>query len=127
MALLNFDVPKKVRSSKEHAAEFSSDTGIPGTYVPNMSKADLLTWKAKKIGGEDPRIEIRKTVDGKEHGHRRLSYAQVLLIVRPDGSVVMSANGRMVFDADPYGTNEWNELHQAVAEAILCLREVKRK
>lgn len=121
MPILSFNVPKKLRSTEEHAAEHSSDTNISGTYVPNMSESDQLTWKAKKIGGEDPRIEIRKTVDGKEHRHRRPSYAQVLLIVRPDGSVVMSANGRMVFDTDSYGTNLWNDLHQAVSEARECL------
>ena len=60
MGLLSFDKPKKVRSAEEHNKMFSSDSGIAGTYVPNMSKEDQLKWKAKHIKGDDERIEIRK-------------------------------------------------------------------
>ena len=61
--ILNFDKPKKVRSTEEHNEEFQSDSRIPGTFVPNMSKKDMNKWKAKHIKGEDERIEIRKTLD----------------------------------------------------------------
>jgi hypothetical protein len=61
---LSFDKPKKIRSTKKHNEKFLSDSGIAGTYVPNMSKEDELKWKAKHIGGEDERIEIRKTLNG---------------------------------------------------------------
>ena len=69
--ILNFEKPKKVRSTEEHNNLFSSDCGVAGTFVPNMSKEDELKWKAKHIGGDDERIEIRKTLGG----------AQVLIIV----------------------------------------------
>lgn len=69
--ILDFEKPKKVRSTEEHNNLFSSDSGVAGTFVPNMSKEDELKWKAKHIGGNDERIEIRKTLGG----------AQVLIIV----------------------------------------------
>ena len=61
--ILDFDKPKKIRSTKEHNEMFQSDTDVTGTYVPNMSKKDMAKWKAKHIKGEDERIEIRKTLD----------------------------------------------------------------
>lgn len=69
--ILDFEKPKKVRSTEEHNNLFSSDCGVAGTFVPNMSKEDQYKWKAKHIGGDDERIEIRKTLGG----------SQVLIIV----------------------------------------------
>jgi hypothetical protein len=69
--ILDFEKPKKVRSTEEHNNLFSSDCGVAGTFVPNMSKDDMYKWKAKHINGNDERIEIRKTLGG----------AQVLIIV----------------------------------------------
>lgn len=117
MGILNFDKPKKVSPTKEHNDYFQSDSGVAGTYVPNMSEADLLKWKAKKIGGTDPRVEIRKTVKGHEPGAKYPMSAQVLMVVRPNRSVVMSANGRMVF-----GPAVFDEFQQAVAEAVIALQ-----
>jgi len=117
--ILNFDKPKKARSTEKHNDDHRSDTGIPGAFVPNMSKTDMLDWKAKRIGGPDPRIEIRKTVTGEDP---TLKYphccAQVLLVVRRNGSVVMSSNGRMVFYRQV-----WLELQEAVAEAVSILNK----
>lgn len=62
--LLCFDKPKKIRNTKEHNEMYSSDSGVAGTYVPNMSEEDKNKWKAKHIKGEDERIEIRKTING---------------------------------------------------------------
>lgn len=62
--ILSFDKPKKIRSTEEHNKKYSSDSGIAGTYVPNMSKEDRLKWKAKHIKGDDERIEIRKEFGG---------------------------------------------------------------
>lgn len=62
--LLNFDKSQKIRSTKEHNEKYSSDSGIAGTYVPNMSEVDMNKWKAKYIKGDDERIEIRKTING---------------------------------------------------------------
>lgn len=64
MGLLSFDKPKKLRSTEKHNAMYSSDCGVPGTFVPNMSKEDRLKWKAKHIKGDDERIEIRKDLGG---------------------------------------------------------------
>lgn len=50
----------------------TSDSGVDGTYVPNMSKADNERWKAKHITGENERIEIRVSIHG----------VQVVIVVR---------------------------------------------
>lgn len=99
--IISFDKPKRVRSSAEHNAMYSSDTDVAGTYVPNMSQEDKLRWKARYIGGTDPRVEIRKTVE----------HVQVLLIVRRN-TVAMSANGTM-----KWKNYEWGELIGAILEA----------
>ena len=112
-AILSFEKPKKLRPTTEHAEEYQSDTNIAGTYVPNMSEADKLKWKAKRVkSGDDPRVEIRKTLSGAAG-----LYAQVLLVVRKD-SVVMSANGKMGFS-----NLDWMNLLEAVAEAHVALHE----
>lgn len=124
--ILDFGKLKKLRPPAEHNSLYSSDSGVDGTYAPNMSRKDMAKWKAKKIGGDDPRVEIRKTVEGDDpalakkfaaRGWAGSCSAQVLAIVRPSG-VVMSANSRMVFD-----NSVWEELHQAVAEAQQLLAE----
>ena len=63
MELLDFSKPEKVRSTEEHNEGTASDCGVPGTYVPNMSREDREKWKGKIIGksGKRPlQIEIRK-------------------------------------------------------------------
>lgn len=62
--VLSFETPKKLRSAEKHNAIYQSDSGIAGTYVPNMDKRDMELWKAKHIKGDDERIEIRKTLEG---------------------------------------------------------------
>lgn len=125
--VLDFEKPKRARSTEKHNSTYSSDTGVAGTYVPNMSEKDMRKWKAKKVGGDDPRVEVRKTVSGsdpmlaKKLAGRGYAFAghcsaQVLIIVRVKG-VVMSGNGRMVFD-----NKTWGELHAAVAEAQALLK-----
>jgi hypothetical protein len=88
--LLSFDKPKKLRPTEQHNSNFSSDSGIAGTYVPNMSQKDMERWKAKHISrGDDPRVEIRKTVGG----------TQLLMVVRPDKTVRLSMNGPATMSA----------------------------
>lgn len=124
MGILSFDKPKKLRSTKDHNDKHTSDSGVDGTYVPNMSKTDQEKWKAKKIGGTDPRVEIRKTINGYDPTLRYQKKdkkgkpvpncgAQILAIVRPDCSVILSSNGRMAFDAVT-----WSELDLAIVEAV---------
>jgi hypothetical protein len=104
MKLLCWDKIEKVRSEKEHREMHLADGAPPGTYAPNMAEADMLKWKAKRIGGSDPRIEIRKTTEGKKvvkngHWHHTEGRAQVFIVARPDGTVLMSMNGKALFDA----------------------------
>jgi hypothetical protein len=62
MGLLCFDKPKKAHSTEDHNIACSSDCGIPGTYVPNMSREDRAEWKGKIVGKKKgcPQVEIRK-------------------------------------------------------------------
>ena len=64
MGILSFEKPKRLRKTSEHNKMYSSDSGIPGTYVPNMSKEDEKKFKAKHIRGDHERIEIRVTLGG---------------------------------------------------------------
>lgn len=127
MAILDFNKVKKVRTSSEHNSIYMSDSGIAGTYVPNMAQSDMEKWKAKHITGSNERIEIRKTLGG----------TQLLIIVRKNkpmkypknydretwkqyndqkGSVKMSMNGSiwMTFE-------EQTELINAIEEAKTIL------
>lgn len=112
MTILDFTKPKKLRSTEEHNEMYQSDSGVAGTYVPNMSKEDEQKWRGKQIGGQDPRIEIRKTIHHHDPVKNWATNSQILIVVRPDGTVKMSANGAMFFDF-----KTWTELHAAVQEA----------
>ncbi len=124
--VLTFEVPKKLRSAEKHNEMFQSDSGIAGTFVPNMSKEDMNLWKAKHIKGDDERIEIRKTLDG----------VQLLIVIykkskvvkwnkgncnhdeynKRHGNVRMSMNGKLDMSMDDY----W-DLTEAVKEAMEIL------
>jgi len=117
-SILDWSEPKKARPTKEHNETFVADGAPPGTYVPNMSNEDKAKWRAKLIGGKDPRVEIRKTVTGIARGSEKQGpYAQVKLVVRPDKSVRFSANGKAELDGV--------ELIQAIDEAFKKLTEEK--
>lgn len=116
MSILQWDKPPKVRSTEEHNKMYSSSADAPGTYVPNMTASDQNSWKAKHVGGDDPRVEIRKSVD----------YVNVVLHVRLNrrkstmkyhehqlnGHVSMSLNG-----TGQFSSIEWDEMVEAVQEA----------
>lgn len=93
--MLDFEKPKKVCSTEEHNKKYSSDSGIAGTYVPNMSKEDMGKWKAKHITGEDERIEIRKTINGVQ---------LVIIVYKKARPVKWDYNNR----------DEWSKRHQDV-------------
>lgn len=118
MKILSWEKPKKARSTEEHNEGHQSDTGIPGTYVPNMGDADKRTWKAKKIGGKRPRVEIRKTTDGPGLVDGKNTYAQMILVVTMD-AVQFSSNGKSVMSAE--------ELMRAISEAREALRGATAK
>lgn len=107
MGILSFDTPKRLRTTEEHNGSYQSDCGIPGTYVPNMSKEDMLKWNAKHIKGTDERIEIRKTVNS----------VQMVVKVFKSGNIEMSANGKLCFDFRIYG-----EFNSAINEALQAFK-----
>jgi len=93
--VLDFEKSKKVRTTEEHNEMFSSDSGVAGTYVPNMSKEDMNKWKAKHITGEEERVEIRKTIEG----------VQLVIIVYKKARPVKWNYKKQ---------DEWNKRHQDV-------------
>lgn len=120
--MLNFDTPKKIRSTEKHNDMFQSDSGVAGTYVPNMSKEDMDVWKAKHIKGDDERIEIRKTISG----------VQLLVVVykrsrttktknwrdrsRDHNDVRISMNGKLDMTYD-----EYYDMYEGIREATEIL------
>jgi len=94
LGYINWEKPKKVRTTEEHNKTFSSDCEADGTYVPNMSKEDARMWKGKHInkGKRNARVELRKTFDQCD------SYAQVLIVVPKEGfnpEKTLSHNGNI--------------------------------
>ena len=123
--------PKKVQSVEDWKKSYGFEDGPTGGYVPNMSEADELSWKAKLKyhTTPNPQVEIRKTFSngvqlllivnlgngytykyysptGDEHGHNKTAGI----------NIHMSMNGpaQMTFD-------ELNDFHAAVQEAKLVL------
>lgn len=94
--ILSFDEPKKAMTTEAHNKEYMSDCGVPGTFVPNMSKEDMEKWKAKYVELGDTRIEIRKTMNG----------VQLLIIVYK--------YPRVVDRYDYKNRDEWNKRHNSV-------------
>lgn len=122
--MLKWDKPEKIMTTAEWMA-ISADCAPPGVYTPNMSREDMLEWKAKYTGGRHPRVEIRKTVIGKDRRNEddyRQNYAQLKVIVDAD-SVRLSGNGTADFSVQ-----EFAQLFLAVSEARVALhhkRELK--
>lgn len=123
MGLINFDKPKKLSTTDEHNRKYSSDSGVEGTYVPNMSLHDNENvWKGKHIQkGKDERIEIRKAM--KFSGKTMHTYANVVIIVRPIPSieypeVLISCNSKLGMCEDMY-----YEFINVIEEAKQILRK----
>lgn len=119
--VLDFEKPKKVRSTEEHNEKFQSDSGVAGTYVPNMSKEDMNKWKAKHIKGEDERVEIRKTIEGvqlviivyKKARPAKWDYKKQDEWNKRHQDIRMSMNGKLDLTWD----NFW-DMQEAVKEAL---------
>lgn len=124
MSLIDFNKPKKIRSTEEHNKMYSSDSGVAGTYVPNMSDSDMKKWRGVHVKGTDERIEIRKTIGG----------TQLLVIVYKNvrftdwrvnreawktnhNNVRMSMNGKLDMTFE-----EYDELTKVIAEAKELLK-----
>lgn len=124
--LLDFNKPKKIMSEEERIDKYSSDSGVPGTYVPNMSSDDMKKWKGKYIKGKDERVEIRKTISGtqlvvivyKEEKYEEVEYfsSKETYMSLVHKNVHISANGKILLSFD-----EYKELLQVVEEAISIL------
>jgi len=111
MGLINWDKPKKVLSTEEHNNHYSSDSGIAGTYVSNMSKEDMVKWKGKKfIKTPNPRIELRKTF-------LHTTGANVLIIVsKSNPNYTISTNGKIMMSL-----KEMDEFYDVINEAYELL------
>ena len=83
----------------------------------NWSKTKHRLWNAisKRHDKKDPCIEIRGDVSGKAY-HARFGMtnvsANLLIVIRPDLSTTISANGKMVLS-----DNVWREMVQVIQEA----------
>jgi len=107
MAILTFEKPKKVRKTEEHNIKFMSDSGVNGTYVPNMSEDDMKRWKAKHIEGDN---EPKKYPSGawNSPAHKQWYEQRDNIKISMNGSLWMS------FD-------EQIEMQQAIEEAKTIL------
>lgn len=110
--MIKWDKPKKVRSTKEHNETYMSDSGVAGTYVPNMSEDDKQAWKGKHInkGKDNARVEVRKTFSSRDN------YAQMLMVITKGEGVTISANGKM--DMTFEELKEFNEVINEAVETI---------
>ena len=93
--------------SIEQWKSISADGAPPGVYCPNMTKKDMLEWKAKLISGKKgsiPRVEIRKTFEKSNnlpYPNGRNFYCQALFVVSLDDidnmkdcNILISMNGK---------------------------------
>lgn len=107
--VLTWEPATQERSTAEHNEMYQADSAPPGTYQPNMSREEELRWKAHHFKkSKDPRVEIRK----------RVGPALVVWVVRANGMVEMSANGKLKFDS----YTDWLEMETAIAEALRVVR-----
>lgn len=101
MGVLSWEQPKK-KMPKEDWLKITADNAPLGVYTPNMSKEDMLKWKAKHIKGKDERVEIRKSFhhnNGKKYPENVNYAAQVVIIVRKEANdqpqILISTNGKI--------------------------------
>ena len=130
--ILDWNKPEKVMTTKEWKS-ISADNAPQGVFVPNMSEEDRLKWKAKFFGGEDPRVEVRKSFqftkksgEYEKIGERKFekynSYTcQMCLMIRLDDTyqpnVLISANGKMAMSYE-----DVRNLDLAIKEAVENLK-----
>ncbi len=123
--ILSFEKPRKIRSANDHNEMHTSDSGISGTYVPNMSIEDQQNFKAKYISGDLERIEIRVTIGGVNcnifvfndiYQPKYISQNRNKWINRHK-NIKFSINGKMDVTFD-----EWDKINGAIKEAIDILK-----
>lgn len=108
MSLLWWDKPAPATPPADHQRTYSADGAVPGAYVPNMSAEDRHRWKARRVGGVDPRIEIRR---GMPNG------SLLVMVVRPHG-VTLSMNNKVQFD-----DTGWEDFCKVRDEAVALLKD----
>ena len=99
---LNFEKPKKLRSTEEHNDMHTADCMVAGVYVPNMSDEDNRRWKCKHISGKSQRIEIRRFVGG----------ANIVIKIFKSGTMKLSANSTINMNS-----KELSEFLEIIQEA----------
>ena len=116
MTILKWDTPEKIMTTEQWQHTYVADGAPPGVYVPNMSSANIDSWKATLVGTKSgyPRVEIRK------------GFGSLMLII-----VSLGQGFKQKYKSMPEGTNiqismnggcaltwqEWAEFNQAVQEA----------
>lgn len=118
MGVLHWEKPERIMSVEDWK-QISADGAPPGVYTPNMSKEDMLKWKATLVGKttDNPRVEIRKTFswhNGKKYPDSVNHYCQTLIVVHKNDhpSVLMSCNGKIAASLQ-----EMEDMHVAIKEA----------
>jgi hypothetical protein len=117
--ILDFEKPQKIRSTEKHNEMYSSDSGIDGTYVSNMSEADTKKFKAKHITGEHERVEIRVSMGVnvviivyKKENPVKWNYKKQDEYRKRHLDVQFSVNGKLDISFE-----QWNMINQAIDEA----------
>lgn len=124
MGILSWDKPKQIMTEEQRRAEFSSDSGVPGTFMPNMRPEDVARWKAKLTHHttDHPQVEIRKDATviivslrgGYTYKHYKPEHTEnVNLHIATAGPIMWSFQ-------------ELEEFKQAVEEAVEILEETER-
>lgn len=120
---ISWEKPKKARTAEEHNDLHSSDSGVDGTFVPNMSDEDLYRWKGKLVKLRTPKgdpaayqVELRKSIRGTQivvivatNGYR---YKNLKPEQTRDINVHVSLNGGLQLTDE-----EWDEFKAVVDEA----------
>jgi hypothetical protein len=124
MSVLSWEQPKK-KMPKEEWLKITADSAPLGVYTPNMSKKDMLKWKAKHIKGKDERVEIRKSfhhTNGKKYPDHVVYSAQMVMIIRKEANdqpqVLISTNGKIGMSLET-----WLDTEAAVKEAFAVLTQ----
>jgi hypothetical protein len=117
--ILDFEKPQKIRSTDKHNEMFSSDSGVAGTYVPNMSEDDTKKFKAKHITGDHERVEIRVSMGVnvviivyKKPYPVKWDYTKQDEYRKRHLDIQFSVNGKLDITFD-----QWSNINQAIEEA----------
>ena len=120
MGILSFEIPKKLRTTTEHNTKYSSDSGISGTYVSNMSIKDKRLFKAKHIKGAHERIEIRVEINGINCNIfvYKSQYNPANNWHNNHNDIKISMNGKLDITM-----HEWDDIQYAIKEAKTILNK----